>query len=155
MSFQIDFKGKSYRYDLGTSEIAKKACKGLDIYKRNNAYGNLRRLFAELAWIVSEGNPYNKQACLATHILALSVFQSLHNCYQKLFVAISVTSIYANAKYQIPTDWIKAQQYGNIVEQVLNSEVVVDLEELQNSGLAYIDIKSGEQIIPPIPEYSI
>ncbi len=93
-NFQIDFKDKKYTYNLGSSNEAKQACYGLELYKKTAQYDDLRRMIANLNWIVSEGGSDNKNACLATQAFSLTVFPKLSNDYQKAFIAISVTSIY-------------------------------------------------------------
>lgn len=149
MRFQIAFENKNYNLNLGPSQVASEAYRGVDVYKQTSNYGDLRRLFANLSWIISEGNPFNKQACLATQVLALSVFPTL-NEYQKLFVAISVTSAYEKAHYPVPADWARVQvNYGNIIRQNYNEEKALD------AGLASINLESKEVIVRPIPEYSI
>lgn len=67
-NFQIDFKGKKYTYNLGSSYEAQQACYGLELYKKTAQYGDLKRMIANLNWIVSKNNSYdvNKNACLAT-----------------------------------------------------------------------------------------
>lgn len=109
----------------------------------------MRRLFADLAEIVKDGNPNNKKACLATQALALSVFKKLDGSYQKLFVTISVTNMYAKANLKEPEDWVSAaNKYGNIIKQSMDQKAILD------AGLAYFNRTSGELIYPPIPEYS-
>jgi len=148
MFFEVDFNKKNYSYDLGPSQKAIDACKGLGIYKETHNYGYLKRVFSDLNKIISDGNPSNKQACLATRILALHVFPTLDE-YQKAFVALSVTSIYENAKYPIPADWLAVQdKYANIIGKDFNQQKAF------NAGLACQDLRSEVMIVPPVPEYS-
>ena len=149
MDFIINFKDRQYCYNLGDSKAARHACEGLELYKSTSQYGDLRRIFANLSWIVSEGNPHNKQACLATQALASSVFSTLDSDYKQLFVANSVSSICVKTNTPIPESWQRAE---NIRADRLSR--AFDQNKALDAGLACIDPSSGNVAVSPIPEYT-
>lgn len=148
MTFAISINGKNYSYDLGPSQAAQEICYGLALYKNNPSnYGNVRRIFADLSYMISQGNPANGAACLATQAFAISVFPGLNN-YQKLFVANSVTTIYAWAKLSPPAHWVATEElFAQIAQKSTDTEAKLD------AGLALIDLKTGQAILRPIPKY--
>lgn len=149
MSFAVQVNGKNYNYDLGASQAAQSACYGLACYKNNRSnYDNVRRIFADLSYIVREGNPINRAACLATQAFALLVFVDL-NDYQKFFVANSVTSIYAWANLSPPEEWKAVEAlFGSIVQKSIDTEAKL------KAGIAMINTDTGQAMFAPIPKYS-
>ena len=149
MQVQIAINDTSYSFDFGESHAANEACRGIAIYETTQKYGDLRRVFADLSGIISEGNPSNVHACNATRILAQKVFPTL-NDYEKLFVAIAVTSIYEKASISVPADWVRIQAiFAQIISRELNQEKAL------NAGLACINPVTGQVVSQPIPEYSL
>jgi hypothetical protein len=139
MSFQINFNGRDYGYDLGHSQSAISACEHLTHYKSSQKYDDLKAIFANLCWIVdaSPEATYNKNACLATRIFALSVFPTLNSNYEKFFVANSVNSIYQRARFDIPKDWLQAMsKYGNLI-----TNAGLDVEEAKKAGLVLLEVE--------------
>lgn len=148
MAFEIYFRNKNYSYDLGPSQQAHNACRGLAIYKANPCYGNVRRLMADLAEIVVQrATPYSLHACYATQLLALSIFPTL-NDYQRLFAARAVVEAYEIADYVAPADWQKiSQQYQ---DHIANN---FDVQAFLAAGMVYVDARTGNPIHEPIPTY--
>lgn len=150
MTFAVQLNGKNYSYDLGPSKMAQEACYGLTLYKNNRSnYGDVRRIFANLSYVVSEGNPTNLEACLATQAFALAVLVGLKNDYQRLFVANSVTTIYSWAKLPRPEHWVAAEAlFTSVVQKSRDTEAKLE------AGLALIDLRTGQVALKPIPRYS-
>lgn len=132
MYFSFNLNKQPIQFDIGNSRLAATACDKVKLYQQTGDYEAVKQIFAILMGI-SDSEPTRKfTACLATQAFATQVYPTLKSPYERLFVTISVTSIFVRSKFPMPRLWYDAQALCGIQVQAIEH---FNLKEAERAGL--------------------